>query len=113
MCQHTKNLAPQIRVVSNKKKILIEDKLPYLVEKYQAGLPPWARRKTRRQSKHYLEISDHKYKNTYKGVPDYKAGVPTQIASAGDVQDAMPVSFRSILFTSYILTIFKQRNLLT
>jgi len=24
----------------------------------------------------------------------------------------MPVSFRSILFTSYILTIFKQRNLL-
>jgi len=28
------------------------------------------------------------------------------------IQDAMSVSFRSILFTSYILTIFKQRNLL-
>jgi len=27
-------------------------------------------------------------------------------------KDAMPVSFRSELFTSYILTIFKQRNLL-
>ena len=28
-------------------------------------------------------------------------------------KDAMPVSFRSILFTSYILTIFKQRNILS
>ena len=28
------------------------------------------------------------------------------------VKDAMPVSFRSELFTSYILTIFKQRNIL-
>jgi len=28
------------------------------------------------------------------------------------VKDAMPVSFRSQLLTSYILTIFKQRNLL-
>jgi len=27
-------------------------------------------------------------------------------------KDAMPVSFRSELFTSYILTIFKQWNLL-
>jgi len=27
-------------------------------------------------------------------------------------KDAMPVFFRSILFTSYILTIFKQQNLL-
>ena len=27
-------------------------------------------------------------------------------------KEAMPVSFRSILFTSYILTIFKQQNLL-
>jgi len=35
MCQHLKNSAPPIRVVSNKKKILIEDKLPYLVENYQ------------------------------------------------------------------------------
>jgi len=30
----------------------------------------------------------------------------------GTFEDAMPVSFRSILFTSNILTIFKQRNLL-
>jgi len=29
-----------------------------------------------------------------------------------ELKDAMPVSFRSILFTSYILTIFKQQNLL-
>jgi len=29
-----------------------------------------------------------------------------------NVKDAMPVSFRSELFTSYIVTIFKQRNLL-
>jgi len=28
------------------------------------------------------------------------------------VKDASPVSFMSELFTSYILTIFKQRNLL-
>ena len=28
------------------------------------------------------------------------------------LKDAMSVSFRSELFTSYILTIFKQRNLL-
>jgi len=28
------------------------------------------------------------------------------------IKDAMPVSFRSKLFTSYIVTIFKQRNLL-
>ena len=28
------------------------------------------------------------------------------------IKDAMPVSFRSELITSYILTIFKQRNLL-
>jgi len=31
----------------------------------------------------------------------------------GLFKDAMPVSFRLILFTSYILTIFKQRNLLS
>jgi len=28
------------------------------------------------------------------------------------LKDAMPVSYRSELFTSYILTIFKQRNVL-
>jgi len=28
------------------------------------------------------------------------------------LKDAMPVSFKSELFTSFILTIFKQRNLL-
>jgi len=34
------------------------------------------------------------------------------LGHTGTIKDAMPVSFRSILFTSYILTIFKQRNLL-
>jgi len=29
-----------------------------------------------------------------------------------DIKDAMPVSFRSELFTSYILTIFEQWNLI-
>jgi len=34
------------------------------------------------------------------------------ISYGGVIKDAMPVSFRLELFTSYILTIFKQRNLL-
>jgi len=34
------------------------------------------------------------------------------ITNGSRLKDAMPVSFRSILFTSNILTIFKQRNLL-
>jgi len=37
---------------------------------------------------------------------------PIRAPIDGLLQDAMPVNFRSILFTSYILTIFKQRTLL-
>jgi len=47
----------------------------------------------------------------------HKVRVPLEVRyyfrkRATNVKDAMPVSFSSELFTSYILTIFKQRNLL-
>ena len=47
----------------------------------------------------------------------HKVRVPLEVRyyfrkRATNVKDAMPVSFRSELSTSYILTIFKQRNLL-
>jgi len=47
--------------------------------------------------------------NLHMGECPWRFGIIFERAT--NVKDAMPVSFRSELFTSYILTIFKQRNL--
>jgi len=51
------------------------------------------------------------FKNNTKRIKVHSCTIYHSILQL-NLKDAMPVSFRSELFTSYILTIFKQRNLL-
>jgi len=62
------------------------------------------------------------YESTHVQILSFFFGIPTAMDfnlpclvdhyTTTAFKDALSVSFRSILFTTYILTIFKQRNLL-